>query len=202
MSPLDPELRPYPRYAAIARATLRLIDEAAPWQGTLFRSAEPTYAAREDRLDGVGGALHGGRWNPLGLACVYGSMTPEGAMAETLANQRHYGLPAEAVMPRTFFAFEGVVGRALDLTDGDIRKRLGVTLRDLLACDWRGDRDAGREALTQAVGRAAVEAGMAALVVPSAVLSDGINVALFPPAFTGDDVLRALRADQLRPQSG
>ena len=202
MTRLDPSLAPHPEHAAFARRMAKLAADAGAagrWSGVLFRSAEPVYAAREDRLDGVGGRLNGGRWNPAGLACVYGSTTPEGAMAETLATQRHYGLPAESAMPRTFFAFEATLYRVLDLTDGTVRRRLDVALRDLLACDWRGDRAAGREALTQAVGRAAADAGFAALIVPSAAEAGVVNLAVYPPAFGTRDRLAALAADKLRP---
>ena len=120
-------------------------------------------------------------------------------MAESLANQRHYGLPAESAMPRTFFAFEATLCRVLDLTDGTIRRRLGVALRDLLRCDWRGDYAAGREAATQAVGRAAAGAGFAGLIVPSAAEAGVVNLAVYPPVFGVGDRLAALAADKLRP---
>ena len=148
MSHLDPSLTPHPDQPAFSRRAAKLVSDGAMvgrWTGVLFRSADPTYAARWDRLDGIGGKINGGRWNPAGLACVYGSTTPEGAMAETLAAQRHYGLPAESAMPRTFFAFDATINRVLDLTDGTIRRRLNVALRDLLTCDWRGEQAAGRE---------------------------------------------------------
>lgn len=119
-------------------------------------------------------------------------------MAETLANGRHYGLPAESAMTRTFFAFEATLACVVNLTDGQVRRRLGVALRDLLDCDWRAERDAGREALTQATGRAAAEAGVVALIVPSAAEPSGVNLAIYPPAFDPGDELRALTADRIR----
>ena len=200
MSDLDPSLTPHPEHPALLRRMRRLVEDdvAAAWSGVLFRAAEPKYAAQEDRLDGVGARMFGGRWNPAGLACVYGAMTPETAMAEALATSRHYGLPAESAMPRTFFAFEATLGVTLDLTDGLVRRRLLVSLRDLLECDWRADVDAGRESLTQAVGRAAAGAGVAGLVLPSAAEPGGVNLAIFPPAFRHDDRLAALAVDRLR----
>ena len=141
---LSCDLAPHPRHDALLRRAARLAGECGPWRGVLFRAAEPRYAARVDRLDGVGAKLFGGRWNPAGLACVYGSAAPETAMAEALAAGRHYGLPPESAMPRTFFAFDAEFGRLLDLADGATRRRLGVALRDLMDCDWRAGRGAGR----------------------------------------------------------
>ena len=195
---LDPAVAAHPQHDALLRRMLRLAADAQPWHGVLFRSAEPKYAMRDDRLDGIGGEKNGGRWNPVGCRCVYGSLTPESAMAETLAAGRHYGLGPHAAMPRTFFAFEAEVTAALDLTDGAARRRLRVPLADLLGCDWRGERAAGREALTQTVGRAALRAGVEALLVPSASEAGGTNLVVFPPALRPGSRLVALNADAIR----
>lgn len=199
MIDLDPSLTPHPDYTALLRRMRRLATDAVRvWSGVLFRAAEPKYAQQEDRLDGIGAKMFGGRWNPAGLACVYGATTPETAMAETLATSRHYGLPAESAMPRTFFAMKAALAVTLDLTDGPLRRRLLVSRSDLLQCDWRADASAGRESLTQAVGRAAAETGVAGLVVPSAAEVGGVNLAMFPPMFRSRDRLDPLAVDRLR----
>jgi RES domain-containing protein len=53
---------------------------------TGYRSATPQYAREPDLLTGEGSRLHGGRWNPPGIAAVYASFAPETAMEEMLAH--------------------------------------------------------------------------------------------------------------------
>lgn len=84
--------------------------------GEIYRSASPKYANSRDLLTGGGSRRFGGRWNPVGIAAVYGSLTPETAMEETLAHARYYGLPVHASMPRTFVAISFALKSVLDLT--------------------------------------------------------------------------------------
>lgn len=51
---------------------------------TVYRSAGPEYANTADLVSGEGSRRYGGRWNPAGVAAVYGSLTPQTAMEETL----------------------------------------------------------------------------------------------------------------------
>lgn len=52
---------------------------------------------RYDPLDGMGAAQIGGRWNPLGVAMVYASLTYEGALLEQLVHAGIGRLPRERV---------------------------------------------------------------------------------------------------------
>lgn len=63
-----------------------------------------------------------------------------------------------------------------------MRRSLGLSITRLFAVDWRAEQDAGREALTQAVGRGAFEAGLQGLLVPSHAhrKAKGVNVVVFP----------------------
>ncbi|MGC1275857.1 MAG: RES family NAD+ phosphorylase [Planctomycetaceae bacterium] len=154
---------------------------AVSFQGVIVRSTTPKYATETDLVTGEGSRRYGGRWNPIGVAAVYGSLTPETAMAETLAHHRYFQLPIEAVMPRTFVAIEARLRRVLDLTDGAVRQRLRVSERRLTSTDWRRDNDAGREALTQAIGFAAFTTGFEAILAPSAQDETGTgNLIIFP----------------------
>ncbi len=84
-------------------------------------------------------------------------------------------------MRRVFCAVELDLSRVLDLTAGEVRRRLVVSQSRMVAEDWRRQADAGKEALTQAIGRAAFSAGIEGLLVPSAALRGGANMVVFPP---------------------
>ena len=142
----------------------RLLSSATKFSGVAYRSSTPEYATEADLLTGEGSKLYGGRWNPIGIAVVYASLTPETAMAETLAHNRYYGISAEDAMPRTFVAIAAKLHAVLDFRDGNVRRRLQVSQKRILAVDWRKDVRAGREPITQKIGQAAYEAGWEGLI--------------------------------------
>lgn len=162
-----------------------------------FRSVTPRYAKQDDILSGIGSRLHGGRWNPTGIATVYASFTPATAMAESLAHFEYYGFPAHAAMPRLFIALEARLSRVLDLTIGENRRRLRISDQRLLKCDWRREMAAGTDVLTQLVGRAAWEAGFEGMTVRSAADTDGRNFVVFPEHLKPSSRLVLRNADQL-----
>lgn len=174
-----------------------LRSEAVPFTGIIFRSTTPKYATEDDLVTGEGSRRLGGRWNPIGLAAVYGSFSPETAMAETLSLNRYYGVPVENAMPRTFVAIEVRLRRVLNLTDGGIRRRLRISLERFLKTDWRKENDAGREALTQAVGQAAALAKFEAIRVPSAQVADAENLIVFPSMLLKSSRLRVRNPEHL-----
>jgi RES domain-containing protein len=132
-------------------------------------------------LSGEGSFHVGGRWNaPDTMRAVYTSTTPETATTESLAYFRYYGFREQDAMPRTLLALEFKLNNILDLTDVKVRRRLRVLLREISSEDWRKLQDAGKESLTQAIGRAAYAAGFEGLVVPSARVSKGVNIVFFP----------------------
>jgi RES domain-containing protein len=157
----------------------RLAARARPLSGIVYRSAVPKYANSEDLLTGEGARRFGGRWNPPGVAAVYGSFAPQTAMEEALAQARYYGLPAHAAMPRTFVAIEFDLARVIDLTDGAVRRSLGVSEKRVLECDWRVEAAAGWNPLTQEIGEGARLAELEALVVSSAADRGGRNLVVF-----------------------
>lgn len=157
----------------------RLKDRAGEFSGMLFRSTVPKYANTLDLLTGEGSRCAGGRWNPVGIATLYGSMSPEAAMAEALAHIRYYGLPAHSVMPRTFVAVKVELAQVLDLTDGKIRQSLGVSKNHMVRADWRADMQSSRVPVTQSLGQAAFEAGLEGLLVPSAAATGEANLVCF-----------------------
>lgn len=147
---------------------------------------------------GVGACQYGGRWNPIGVRAVYGSPTPEIAMAEALANHRHYGLPIHCAMPKEFFAFKADLRRVLDLTDGKTRQRLRLSIKRMNQCPWRESQRQNQEPLTQVVGRTALLAGFEAIKTPSAqVRPHGFNIVVFPDQPGVPERLTTLNADQI-----
>ena len=123
----------------------------------------------------------GARWNPPRcFPTIYTSIDPHTALDEVLAHFRHYAIPIESAMPRVTVAVRVELARVLDLTDGTTRSALRVSERRMLGEPSREEQAAGREALTQAMGRLAHELGWEALVVPSAARRGGVNLIIFP----------------------
>ena len=148
-------------------------------------------------LDGEGARLYGGRWNPRGVAAVYGSLTPETAMAETLAHAAYYHLPVHSAMPRTFVAIEFSLSKVLDLTDGSVRQALRVSDKRMLKCDWRSEVRNGRTPITQAIAAAAYGSGLEGLLAPSSAHAGGLNLIVFPKNLLSTSNLAVLAEDQL-----
>src|SRR5262249_11972546 len=77
------------------------------WKGVIYRATSPQYANSKDLVSGMGAKKFGGRWNPPGeFTAVYGAVDPETAFAESLAQQRHYGLPVHLVLPMVVAAID------------------------------------------------------------------------------------------------
>ena len=167
----------FPRYfAALADPAL-----LTSWSDDVLRAALPRWVSRPYRLTGVGALLSGGRWNVLKLfPAVCFSTTVETVNAEAEAWARRYGLPVSALKPQTRFTARLTLQAMVDLTQPSVLAALGLTSADLTTCDWKAEQDANREALTQAVARAAFEQMAEGLVAPSARLAGGINIVLFP----------------------
>ncbi|MBX3397698.1 MAG: RES family NAD+ phosphorylase [Gemmataceae bacterium] len=164
-----------------------------------YRSSTPKYATEADLLTGEGSRRTGGRWNPKGIAAVYTSLTPETAMAETLAHNRYNALPIEDTMPRVFVAIAVNLESVVDLRDGAVRRRLQVSETKVLTVDWRAELYAGREPITQRLGRAVHATGREGLIVPSAADPDGYNLVVFPDHVLPTSTVTLLHADRLGP---
>ncbi len=168
---------------SLAALTVRfqsLLPMARPVDVVGFRSTTPKYAGSSDVLSGEGSRLHGGRWSPIGLRAVYASLTPEAAMAETLAYYRYYNLSLASAMPRLFVAIRFQLAAVIDLTDGDVRKRLRLSEAELIQCDWRKKLAVSQTPITQLVGHAAQLAGFEGLLVRSSAAVNDKNLVAFP----------------------
>ncbi len=135
------------------------------------------YANTDDLLNGEGSFGYGGRYNPKGaFRAIYGSLDLDTATAELLAHHRRQGRPdPEAdVFPFVSVSLEAEADRLIDLTDAVVRRTLRVSLKDLTG-DWLDLQNRGQEALTQAIGRLAREAGFQGILFPSAARPGGMS---------------------------
>ena len=189
-----PTPSPNPRYAEF-RAVLAAHPEwLVQWSGCFFRFQTIQFPSAKDILSGAGAKQRGGRWNPSGLAAIYGSTTDTAALEEAKANDHYYGI--ETKTPRLVVAIQAKVAHILDLTSPAIRRQLGITLAELAGEDWRKLLQSGQESLSQALGRAAASTGASGLLVRSAAVHQARNIILFPP-LGGSDRLTVIEGDAL-----
>ena len=156
----------------------------------MIRSVTPEYASAKDFITGAGAQMNGARWNAIGtFRAVYGSMTSTLAMQESLAKFHRFGIPEAKAMPRLFRAISVRLSCVLDLTEGSVRQALRVSRKRMVDDAWWKAQGEGKESLTQAIGRAAYEAGLEGIVVPSAADKDGKNIVVFPDNLRGGSKL-------------
>ena len=171
----------------------------SPWKGNAFRFASLRRPMPEDILSGIGAYRIGGRWNaPGSFRTVYGSTTPAVAVDESNSTASYYGIEREVLQPRLMVAIELKLSFALDLTQSAVRRKLHVSLANLLDEDWRRTQDVGQEALTQAIGRAAFNTQIECLIVPSAKVTRGVNLVVFPENLQADSIMQIWDENDLR----
>lgn len=188
-------MKAHPRFSEF----FRNLDPAAhpalfsSWRGKVVRSALPRWMSTPYRMTGVGAVLAGGRWSVRHLIpAVHASTDPL-----TLADEQHYkaaryGWSAASFHPRLTVGMRWELQAVVDLTAAPVLAALGVSTDDLIHCDWEAEQAAGREALTQAVGRAAFERMAEGLIVPSARRVGGVNLVFFPGHRRDGTVLEVL----------
>jgi RES domain-containing protein len=187
------EIEPNEEFCGIEAALRACSYGAAPWIGTVYRSATPRYSDAHDMVTGIGSARVGGRWNPrASFPTVYASLDPETAMSESMATFRYYGLPPHSALPRLFRAIEVKLAAMLDLREVPLANPLPFWVRLGLREDWRALQDHGRESTSQAIGRAAWLAGLEGLIVPSRASPKGSNAVLFPENLRPGSQIQAL----------
>ena len=173
-------LAPHPEYERLRR-TLHGAHHGIAWKGTCYRVAEERWSRAHDLFAGEGARRVGGRWNRPGTAAAYASLERETAVLEWKAQLRRAGIPLAQAMPAVISSGEVQLEQVLDLADAALLRELGLSRTKLLAGGWALETEAGRESLSQAVGRAALASGYEALLVPSAV-AKARNLVLFPQA--------------------
>ena len=191
-------MTPHPESARILRAAERIGQLSIPWSGTGYRSASPRYANGDDLMSGGGSMKAGARWNaPSSFPAVYCSLDPHTALDEVLSHYRFFGIPIETAMPRVIVSIRIQLHRILDLTRGKTRSALHVSEERMLGATWRAEQKAGREALTQSLGRILHDLGWEGVLVPSAARKGGVNLVIFRDNQDPTSTLEIIKLDQL-----
>ena len=152
-----------------------------PWQGNVLRQSAPRYQSLPYRFTGTGSLQAGGRWNVQGLMpTIYASADPATLAAEVNQRWARYGWTPAQHRAQLIVGMRWELQAVVDLTARATLRALGVTTTRLTGCNWEAEQNAGREALTQAIARAAFEWRAEGLVVPSARHRRGINLVYFP----------------------
>lgn len=188
-----------PEVEALFALIAKCLPLAIGLDASVFRSTSVRYANEEDFISGKGSGDYGGRWNPLRINAVYGSLDVVTAVTENCQQFINYGFKSTDIRPRVIAGVRVKVRRLLDLTDAKIRRKIGFTLADLTNEDWAAIQSTGEESWTQAIGRGCRAAGFEGLLAPSAQHRPGINVVLFPDKLDSDSSVEPIARDQLPP---
>ena len=170
----------HPEYERL-RATLaeRIDAITEPCHRFLYRFSKSEFAESAEFLSGRGTLIWGTRFGAAGTyPILYGSTSHQLALEEVFDEYRKYGIQTPP-LDHVVRSFECCPPTTLNLCSENVLKVLDLPSSVIVAEDWREDRDSGREALTQAVGRAARANGVQALVVPSRLSATDRNVAIF-----------------------
>jgi RES domain-containing protein len=159
------------QYASAAPLLVNLlaIDKTLPWHATVYRYTQRKFANHKRLMSGDGAFKAGGRWNaPHAFHAVYCASDAELAHREYFAATRAAGISDDAVMPVVGLAIRLQPMRALNLCENSVLADLGITSKQIKGDRWKDANDSGEESFCQAIGRAALDAGFGALLVPSA----------------------------------
>jgi len=154
---------------------------AEPFSGVCFRNVTLKFANFRDILSAKGSFLAGRRFNFKGaFEVLYLSCDLHTCLEKTTSSLQRDGFETAITLPRLVIGIEVNLQRMLNLTDGTLRRRLGITSRMLTAPNWvKAQNVDNKEAFTQQLGRLAREAGFEAILVPSSV-TRGKNLDIFP----------------------
>jgi RES domain-containing protein len=167
------------------------------WRGDVYRVTSVERANGEDLTSGEGSRIWGGRWNPQGsFRTVYLSLHYATAMEEYLAGNRRNGLPDTQAMPSVTIGVRLDLVRVLDLTQGEIRRILKVSLKRMVS-EPHGIGPV--ESLTQAIGRVAWAECHEGVLAPSAACPTERNIVVFPGKLSAGQMV-PLHAERLPPR--
>jgi RES domain-containing protein len=178
---------------AIAAAPLR---EVKVWMSRAVRSKYLERQERPEPLYYLASARTGGRFTPLGgPAGLYLANHQEVALPElqdVVFDESGKRRPLRRRDAVTLMTARVVVSGVLDLTDGSVRGRIGITADDVRA-EWADEMEeflAGRGPLplTQQIGFAAyLTQRVRAILYPSARHPDGVCLCVFPDRLSAKD---------------
>jgi RES domain-containing protein len=164
---------------------------AVPFSGTCFRSVSLKFANVRDLLSARGSLRAGRRFNFKGaFAVLYLSCDLHTCLEETTQALKRDGLEVAKILPRILVGVEVKLSRVLDLTDGAVRRKLGIAKKQLIAPNWMKTQNVDKkEAFTQQIGRLVRDAEFEAILVPSAA-TRGKNLDIFPDRLLRESSLK------------
>ena len=194
------KIKPNPCYATFLAELKKFRGGFSRWEGLAFRAAPLEFARLAKLLDGQGSLKHGGRWAAAGtFRAVNLSTSKETALKESSANFTYYNFALSDVRPKVIVSVRLKLHRVVDLTNPHgAGGQTWLRLEELLAEDWRKVNGAGHESQSQALGRAAHDAGAEGLLVPSARSRGGVNIVYFPDPAVATSTVEILGEDELQ----
>jgi RES domain-containing protein len=136
----------------------------AAFSARTFRVVPPKWA--HDPLSGEGARVHGGRYNPPGVAAFYSALDPHTAYAEY--TQSLFDRPG------LLCAFDVSSARVIDISTNDGLEAAELRPDDLVA-RWAGRSDAP----TQLAAKRLIESGVDGFVYRSLQHQSGFNLVLW-----------------------
>jgi RES domain-containing protein len=127
-------------------------------QGVAYRAHNPKWSWSP--LSGEGARLHGGRFNPKGVAALYLSLDWQTAIIE--ASQGF----AYRIPPLTIVSYEVDCDDIVDLTTAEERARHRVSSK-AMSCAWLLLADTRSPVPSWRIAERMMQAGMAGIIVPS-----------------------------------
>jgi RES domain-containing protein len=101
-------------------------------------------APHHDPLSGEGARMHGGRFNPPGsFPVLYLCKSRSCAVAELQRLGERQVIGVEGLLPRVLYRYEVSLDRVLDLTIGQVRAEVGLSLDVLTGPDWTTCQELG-----------------------------------------------------------
>jgi RES domain-containing protein len=193
------KVRPNPRYEAFLARLQGIKRPFVRWEGVAFRATPLPHASAVRLLDGKGSLKTGGRWSAAGtFPAVNLSTSQEAAVKESDASFTCYNFAPSDVRPKVLVGVRLRLTKVLDLVDPrGLRLLPWMGLEELLAEDWRKVNDTSHEAQSQALGRAAHDAGAEGVLAPSARVRGGINVVYFPDSLTDRSLVEIFGEQEL-----
>ena len=186
-----PIIAPHKQFAEILAALDGAKDHARAWTGNGFRLAAVSHASAAKILSGRGSQEFGGRWNAAGtFPAVYCSLLPETAVTETMSRFRKTGLKARRPLPGVLVSLAIKLHRVLDFTNPHEFPAVDPFLARAKRENWQKLQDEGREAGSQAIGRAAHQLGFEGILFSSAVVAAAGNLVVFPNNLRARSILR------------
>jgi RES domain-containing protein len=146
----------------------------------------------------MGAMKAGGRWNRPRLAPVlYCSLNPGTAAEESMRLFEAAGFARKTVKPRLIVGIRYDLSAVIDLQKFSLSGK-AINLPQLLSEDWQRINNEGLESVGQAIGRAAFNAGIEGLLVPSSRVPDALNLVVFARNLRKTSLQEVLEAAELK----